>query len=241
MFICRRLLFQFALLILAPLSVSASAAVQQTTEKVGEILKSYYPRIEYQQINTTPIAGIYEIIAENNEVVYFAPASGHMFFGEIWSPDRKNLTRETKSRLMAEKISLFPLDKAIKIGNGPHQVIEVTDPDCPFCRQGSAYFAGRDDITRYVFLFPLDRLHPKAEAKARYILSSPDPEEAYEAVFAGDFDEQPLPEFKDNGILDLHRNIAKKVGVTGTPQYWIDGQHINGFNPQMVEQILGKQ
>jgi len=238
--ICYRILFQVFLLTLVPLAVSAATTAPATTENVGKILQSYYPRVKYQQINPTPIEGIYEIIAENNEVVYFAPATGHMIFGEIWSADRKNLTRETKDRLMAEKINLFPLDKAIKIGNGPHQVIEVTDPDCPFCRQGSAYFAGRNDITRYVFLFPLDRIHPKAEAKARYILSSPDPAEAYEAVFGGDFDDQPLPEFQDNGRLDLHRSIAHEIGVTSTPQYWIDGHHINGFNQQMVEQILGK-
>lgn len=230
------------ILALGCFSVAAIAAVPEkpVNEEVAKSLKQYYPRITYDQINPTPIKGLFEVITENNEIVYFAPATGHMIFGEIWSSNRRNLTRETTNRLMTEKIKLFPLDKAIKIGNGPHQVIEVTDPDCPFCRQGSAYFAGRDDITRYVFLFPLDRLHPKAEAKARYILSAPNPAEAYEEVFSGAYDNQPLPEFADNGQLELHREIARKVGVTGTPQYWIDGQHINGFNPQIVEKVIGK-
>ncbi len=218
----------------------AAPPSQPTTDAVAKALKTYYPGLKYDQINPTPLQGIYEIVAQGNEIVYFSPASGHMILGEIWSADRKNLTRATKDRLMAEKISLFPLEKAIKIGNGPHKVIEVTDPDCPFCRQGSAYFAGRVDVTRYVFLFPLDRLHPNADVKARYILSSPDPAAAYEEVFSGNFDQQPLPDFKDNGQLELHRKIANEVGVTGTPQYWIDGHHINGFNPQMVEQIIGK-
>ncbi len=218
----------------------AAPANQSSTDEVAQALTKYYPGLKYDQISPTPLQGIFEIVAQGSEVIYFSPATGHMIFGEIWSADRKNLTRATKDRLMAEKIDMFPLDKAIKIGNGPHKVIEVTDPDCPFCRQGSAYFAGRDDVTRYVFLFPLDRLHPNAAAKARYILSSPDPAEAYEEVFSGSFDKQPLPEFKDNGQLELHRKIAQEVGVTGTPQYWIDGHHINGFNPQMVEKVIGK-
>ena len=221
-------------------SALAAAASQPTPDEVAKNLTKYYPGLKYDQINPTPLPGIFEIIADNNEIVYFSPATGHMIIGEIWSANRKNLTRETKSRLMAEKVDLFPLDKAIKIGNGPHKIIEVTDPDCPFCRQGSAYFAGRDDVTRYVFLYPLDRLHPKAAAKARFILSAPDPAEAYEEVFSGNFDDQLLPEFKDNGMLELHRKIASEVGVTGTPQYWIDGHHINGFNAQQVEKVIGK-
>ena len=232
----------FALLCFAAPSFAAADS-QSASPEVVKALKKYYPGLNYEQINPTPLSGIFEIVAQGkqgSEVVYFSPATGHLIFGEIWSADRKNLTRETLSRLMAEKVDLFQLDKAIKIGNGPHKVIEVTDPDCPFCRKGSAYFAGRDDITRYVFLFPLTRLHPKAEAKARYILSAENQAEAYEEVFSGAFDNDPLPEFKDNGLLELHRDIATKVGVTGTPQYWIEGHHINGFNPQMVEKIIGK-
>jgi thiol:disulfide interchange protein DsbC len=227
------------LLLLSSLSISAYAAQQQgPSNSVSAALSSYYPQIKYQQINPTPVDGVYEVVVENGEIVYFVPASGHMFFGELWTVDAHNLTRESKNKLLSSKLSLFPLDQAIKIGEGPNQVIEVTDPDCPFCRQSSDFFAGRDDVTRYVFLFPLDQLHPQAAAKARYILTAEDPELAYEEVFSGKFDSQPVPEVIDNGVLDLHRKVANNIGINGTPRFWINGQHVAGFNPQQFEKLL---
>lgn len=229
------------LLILLLLPLTACAAQQQDQFKaVSSALAQNYPQLKTQQINQTPVTGVYEVVLLNNEIVYFAPASGHLFIGELWSAQNRNLTRESKSRMLAAKVKMFPLDKALKIGNGPTAIIEVTDPDCPFCRKSSEFFSTRDDITRYVFLFPLDRLHPQADAKARFILSSEDPEAAYEDVFSGMYDDQPLPEFEDNGLLNFHRQIAAKVGVTGTPQFWIKGQHVSGFNPQQFEALLAK-
>ncbi|MDX2481315.1 MAG: DsbC family protein [Desulfuromusa sp.] len=235
-----RLIFSLFLLLTA-LSISACAAQQQGQENsVSAALSSYYPQIKYQQIHPTPVDGVYEVVVENGEILYFVPVSGHMFFGELWTADAHNLTRESKNKLLSSKLKLFPLDQAIKIGDGPNQVIEVTDPDCPFCRQSSDFFAGRDDVTRYVFLFPLDQLHPKAAAKARYILTAEDPELAYEEVFSGKFDSQPIPEVIDNGMLDLHRKVASEIGINGTPRFWINGQHIAGFNPQQFEKLLNK-
>jgi thiol:disulfide interchange protein DsbC len=219
-----------------------AGATQQQNQiaAVSSALAMHYPKIIFQQINATPVAGIYEVVVENGEIIYFAPATGHIFVGELWSADARNLTRDSKDRLLSAKLGLFPLDKAIKIGDGPNQVIEVTDPDCPFCRQSSEFFAAREDTTRYVFLFPLDRIHPQAAAKARYILSAEDPELAYEEVFSGMYDNQPLPDVKDNGLLEIHRQVAAQIGINGTPRFWINGQHIAGYNPQEFEKLLNK-
>lgn len=208
---------------------------------VATSLSLYYPKIQPKQVSPTPIAGVFEIITQKDEILYFAPRTGHILVGEIWSSDGHNLTRETQNRLMEGKISQLPLDKALKIGSGPNQVIEVSDPDCPFCREGSAFFLGRNDVTRYVFLYPLSKIHPESEAKARYILSAENPAEAYEEVFSGEFDDKPLPEFKDNGLLDVQRQIAKGLGIHSTPRYWINGHYISGTNLKEFEKLLGQK
>ena len=230
--------------LLSLLSLSACATSPLTADKsesdVSKSLAQHYPQLKYQQINPTPVAGVYEIIIENGEIVYFDPVSGNMFFGELWTDDVRNLTEESKDRFMADKLKSIPLDQAIKIGDGPIQVVEITDPDCPYCRKSAAFFAGRDDVTRYVFLFPLDKIHPHAAAKARYILAAKDPGLAYEEVFSGKYDAQPVPVVTDNTRLDLHRQVAKKIGVHGTPQFWINGHHVAGFNPQRFKVLLGQ-
>lgn len=226
------LLFSLAL----PLPLIAASDAQ--LNGVAASLGMHYPNLPLKQIDPTPVEGIFEVITQKDEVLYFAPRTGHIFVGELWSSDGHNLTREAQSRLMEGKIAQFPLDKALKIGNGPNQVVEVSDPDCPFCRDGSAFFSARSDVTRYVFLYPLSKIHPEAEAKARYILSAPDPAEAYEEVFSGAFDHQPLPEFKDNGLLDVQRQIAQDLGINSTPRYWINGHYFAGTKIKEFEKLL---
>lgn len=235
LFIC--LLF---LVLTGPLLAGAVPLKQSPLDRVATALKMSYPQIPLKQLNPTPIEGIFEVITQKDEILYFASRTGHLFVGEIWNNAGQNLTRESHSRLMTKKLALFPLDKALKIGDGPNTVIEVADPDCPFCREGSAFFSTRDDVTRYVFLYPLERIHPQADAKSRYILSAEDPETAYEEVFSGEYDQKPLPEFKDNGLLDTHKQIVRKVGINSTPRYWINGEYISGTNLKKFEEQLNR-
>lgn len=236
----RIILCLFCLMLFLPALASADSEQQTQMNAVASSLKMAFPNIPLKQLGPTPIDGVYEIITEKDEILYFAPRTGHLLVGELWSNLGQNLTRESHSKLMTEKLEFLPLDKALKIGAGPNQVIEVSDPDCPFCRDGSEFFSARDDVTRYIFLYPLDRLHPQADAKSRYILSAEDPEAAYEEVFSGAYDKQPLPEYTDNGQLDIHRQVAEKIGINSTPRYWINGKFVSGSNLKEFENLLDK-
>ena len=218
--------------ILLPLTACASML------DVTESLRRDFPTINFQKVTPGPIEGVYQVVADQSEIIYYVPAAGYLMTGEFWTRDSKNLTQQAKVDLMTEKASLFPLDKALVIGKGPNQVIEVVDPDCPYCREGSAFFAGRSDVTRYVFLFPLN-IHENAAAKAAYILSSAEPEIAYEEVMGGAFDSQPLPEFKDNGLLKIHQQVGQQIGIHGTPKFWVNGRFVAGSSLKLVEQMLG--
>ena len=133
------------------------------------------------------------------------------------------------------------LDKAVKVGSGKTMVIEFTDPDCPFCRKGSAYFANRSDVTRYIILNPLP-MHPTAREKAEYILSAHDKAKAYEEVLSGKMDGKKLEGISKEGIrlLQDHLAMAKEEQATSTPTYLIYGRIIKGFNQQQIEELLGK-
>ena len=236
----RLILCVLCLTLILPTLVAAETAQESQLEAVASAVRMTYPSIPVKQIGPTPVDGIFEIITKKEEILYFAPRTGHMFVGELWSKAGQNLTRDSKGRLMTAKLEMFPLDKALKIGDGPNQVVEVSDPDCPFCRDGSEFFSARDDVTRYIFLYPLDRIHPQAEAKARYILSAEDQETAYEEVFTGAYDKQPVPMVKDNGLLATHREIVRKVGINSTPRYWINGKFVSGSNLKQFEKLLTK-
>jgi thiol:disulfide interchange protein DsbC len=211
-------------------------ADDKAPQQVVETLKQTYPRLEFQQVYTSPIAGLYEVVA-GNRVLYFAPETGHMLAGEMWNKEGENLSKARIGKIMGEKIKDLPMDKAVKIGSGKNTVIEVTDPDCPYCRKASEFFSQRTDVTRYIFFLPLS-MHPNAEEKVRFILSSENPALAYEEVMSGRYDDMPLPEFKDNGVFEIHKAATDLLGVAGTPNFWINGTYLSGANLQAIEKLL---
>lgn len=130
--------------------------------------------------------------------------------------------------------------KAITIGSGPKSVVEFTDPDCPFCRKASQYFAQRSDVTRHVFFYPLPR-HPRAKEKAQYVLSQSDKGKAYHEVMSGRLDNAPKLQASPRGVRlqEEQLEIAKRAKVTSTPTFIINGRIIEGFELKKIEENLG--
>jgi len=230
--------------------------VQKTvaTPTVEEALKTNFPDIKAESITPSPVKGLYEVITGQG-VLYFAPQEGIIISGNMFDKTKKNLTGERMNKIkakreqaMAEKAKDLPLDKAVKVGNGIHKIIEFTDPDCPYCRQAAKFFEPRKDITKYTFLFPLP-MHPDAGNKARYVLCQQDRGKAFEEVMQGKLDKdaegKPVKyevckstEVED--LMKLHKSLADKMGVTGTPFFIVDGTVVSGFDIPRFEQLLGK-
>jgi thiol:disulfide interchange protein DsbC len=131
--------------------------------------------------------------------------------------------------------------KSITIGNGEKTVVEFTDPDCPYCRQASTYFDGRRDVTRQVFFYPLPR-HPQAKEKAQFILSQIDRSRAYHDVMGGKMDMLRKFDILPKGIKlqEEQAEIARKLKVTSTPTFMINGRIIEGFDLKRIEEALGR-
>ena len=205
-----------------------------------ETLMKTFPNMKLDGFRESPLKGLYEITA-GEQVFYFSP-EGYLFFGEIWTKDGKNLTAEMREKVVAERINTLPLEKALKIGNGPKKVIEFTDPDCPYCRKVDNFLSKRTDVTRYVYFVPLRRIHPDAEKKARYILSQSDKDKAFRDVFEGVLDGKPISiaDGAQEQQLEEMEKIAAGLGVRGTPALWIEGAHVNGADIQRITGLLDK-
>lgn len=203
---------------------------------VEQRLRGLYPNFQYKALEPAPVPGLWAVISPEN-ILYFAPETGNLLVGDIWSPQGENLTQAVRDRNASARLATIPLDKAVKIGSGKHVVVEVTDPDCPFCRRGSEYFDTREDVTRYIFFLPLP-MHPNAEDKANFILGAANPADAYRAVMRGQFDNVPVPAAADRSRLREHQTIVAKLGVKGTPAYWVNGTFVSGANTSRIQQLL---
>lgn len=220
--------------------VAAGAPLQAATPE--ESLRKNFPNIPMESMTPTDIPGVYEVVA-GGRVAYYAPGPEYLIIGEIVTKDKKNLTQERNGEIMGNRLKTIPLEKALKIGNGPRKVIEITDPDCPFCRTASKFFSERTDVTRYIILYPLS-IHPNAEAKVKYIFCAKDRAKAYEEAMTGKLDDmkfKPCDDAKAAELAKAHKEIGDKAGIPGlgTPMFVIDGQVVRGANTPEMEKILG--
>ncbi|MBN1546697.1 MAG: DsbC family protein [Syntrophaceae bacterium] len=225
-------------ILLLLLVVFSSSLPAQTIE---ETLKKDYPAFVFDSVMPTPVKGIYAVVYAGHEIVYYLPESGILITGEMIARGGINMTEELKGEIMSSHYKEIPLDRGIKMGTGPHTVVEITDPNCPYCRHGAQYFAGRPDVTRYVFFWPLN---PDSEQKVRHILCAADRVKTYEEVMAGKYDEGATLSICQDAAVDetikFYKELGKKIGMTGTPVYFINGRAVRGANIPLIEVFMAE-
>jgi thiol:disulfide interchange protein DsbC len=162
----------------------------------------------------------------------------YLLFGDIFTTEGKSLTAEKKGEIAAALVKRLPLEKAVKSGNGKTEVIEFTDPDCPYCRKAYDFFKARTDVTVYSFFSPF--AHPAAVSKVHYILNSEDRAKAYREVFEGKTPVQPAEGYGDpvRKLAQEHLDLARSVGVSGTPTFFINGKQVVGADFRQIERLL---
>ena len=226
---------------IASIMATASIAFASGSPTPDAILKAAFPKLHVDSIEPSAVKGIYEVIAGGN-VLYFDPSGRNIIFGEVWSASGENLTAKARDKISTMKYKLFKdnLANAVKIGNGKHEVIEIIDPDCPYCRQMGNYWNKRNDVTRYVFFLPLT-MHPNAVSHSNYIMSATKPAAALEEVVSGKYDTVTVPSFTPSPKIAKQAELAAKSGISGTPAYYVNGSFVNGANVAAVEKIIGKE
>ncbi len=200
-----------------------------------------FKNIEPKFLGPGPLSGLYEMLV-GGRIIYYAPEKNWLLFGEFFSPDGISQTQQRLQQLYAAEIEDLPLEQAITVGEGPTEVIEFVDPDCPYCRRWNDFAKQHPELKRRIFLVPLDGLHPSARGKSEHILCAEDPAQTLEDFYAGRIGTDRLVGC-DAGKrrLTVHEDAARKLGLTGTPTLVIAGQVITGFNSARVQTLLSKE
>jgi thiol:disulfide interchange protein DsbC len=214
----------------------------QTAEKRSMLTAGIFKEIQLDQAGIkSGIDGLYEVVSGQN-VIYYDPKSGTKLIGEMYTKEGKNLTVEARDKASAQAaLKELPLDKAIKIGKGKNTVIMFTDPDCPFCRKIEEYFKDRKDIIRYVYLLPLEQLHPKSMDKSKIIMCSPDKMKAFFKAMGGSLDTEELKPCADEkvaAILNDNISLARRLGIQGTPYLIVNGVAVRGADTKRIDELL---
>lgn len=200
-------------------------------------LKNNFPTMKVERLQPAPIKGIYEVVTDKG-LVYYAPEAECLIAGDIITKQGKNLTQQRRDEILMERVKTLPLDKALKLGAGRHTVIEFTDPNCSYCRKAFQVLAKKEDMTRYIFFFPLS----KASAdKVQHILCATDRVGAYKEAFSGQLDKKPLTPCERaevTTLMKIHRDQGMRLGIEGTPFFIIDGHIVAGADIPVIEKLL---
>lgn len=173
-------------------------------------------------------------VVRGNEVLFVKEDLSILINGEVMDLQaNRSLTSELRNAARP-KINVAELDvrDAIKIGAGQDVLYVFSDPDCPFCRQVETELGKLQDVTVYVFPFPIAGLHPNATAIAESIWCSDDRAGAWRAYLTEG--KQPAVATCANPI---EKNIAaaKRFQLFGTPALvFSDGFVIPGAVPASV-------
>ena len=218
----------------------------KSMDEIKQIVKQKLPNTEFT-VEKSPVSCVYELWTNNGQVLY--TDGNYLVIGHVVDFSGKDLTQakidEKISKDMLSKIDKLDKSKLFKIGNGPVEIIEFTDPECPYCRRAESMLESvKDKITRYVVFMPLP-FHQNAKPLTEYILCS-GTEKAYKDAFAGKVD---LTKFrcpkekreKIEKVIEEHMNLAQEFGIRGTPTFVIKMSEgykvIPGANPEILNII----
>jgi thiol:disulfide interchange protein DsbC len=114
-------------------------------------------------------------------------------------------------------------------------VAVFSDPDCPFCKRIEQEFEKLTDVTVYIFLYPIEQLHPKAVDRSKAIWCSANRLKAWDDYML----RGTAPTAKSdcaNPVTELVE-YGKKRGINGTPTLvFADGSRVPGaLNASQLE------
>jgi len=225
---------RIATLILAALAAVLSMPPAQAGE--GEIraaVMKVAPDARITSISKSGPAGFMEVVldgAQGPMVVYADDKGEYLLIGDMLEiKSRRNLTRERMDKLTEVKWDSLPLQNAIKIvrGDGKRRLAVFSDPDCPYCRKAEQEFAKLDNVTLYVFPYPLP-MHADAGRKSKLVWCSKDRSKAWLDLML----KNKLPEGKadcDNPV-DENLVLGNKLRIDGTPALiFPNGKRVPGY------------
>jgi len=215
-------------------SISAGVAANEATVKAE--LQKKYPEIVVETVSKSPVPGIYEVFAQG-QMIYTDEKAAYLFVNAnlIDTEKKSNLTEERMSKLTAIKFDQLPLNLALQKvkGKGTRTLAYFGDPNCGYCKKFEQDLTKIDDVTIYVFLYPV--LGPDSTEKARSIWCSKDRIKAWDNQLVNGV-APTAPTTCDTSSIDKTVAFGKQKNITGTPtMFFVDGQRIPGAIP--VEQI----
>ena len=232
------------LLLIAAVALSSAALADE-----AELRRTLEPKLGVQidGIEAGPVPGLYEVryrSPQGVQVIYVDASGNYVIQGKIYDlRAERDLTDERLRKLNAIKFESLPLDLAVKIqrGNGKRVLAMFSDPYCPACRQFERSLAQLDNVTIYVFMYPVIR--PENTDHSRMVWCAPDRAKAWLELAAA-----PKPKVPNAGTacgdpVDKVLKLGRSLAVNSTPTLILaNGERVSGgLSPDDLKELLDQR
>ncbi len=187
-------------------------------------------------VQPAPVAGIFEVrfqSADGPRILYTDAQGSYIFTGHlIDAKTDRDLTEERLRKLTAIDFGSLPLDLAVKVqrGNGKRVLAMFSDPYCPYCRRLEQTLLQLDDITVYVFMYPVIR--PANADHSRAVWCSKDRAKAWLELAAAEKPKVPAAGANCANPVDKVLELGRSMRVRSTPTlYFSNGERAEGGMP----------
>ena len=210
--------------------LACSAHADSSTIKKN--LAVQFPKSDISSVEKTPYAGLYEVVIDG-QIIYADENADYLFLGNVMdTKTKKNLTNERLAKLDAVGFNTLPLDHAIKFvkGDGSRKLAVFSDPECPYCKRLEQELTKVNNITIYMFPYPIESLHPGTTALSKQIWCAKDKNAAWQEALLKNI--VPKNDGKCSNPVDANVALGNKLHISGTPTLiFINGQRVPGAVP----------
>lgn len=211
----------------------AAATAWANEAKIRSTLEPKLGGAKIEGVQPAPTPGLWEVrfrTPEGMRVLYTDANASFVIQGHIFElVSGRDLTDERLRKLNAVKFESLPLDLAVKVqrGNGKRVLAMFSDPYCPACRKFEAELAQVDDITIYVFMYPVIR--PENANHSRAVWCSTDRAKAWLELAAAPRPKVPAAGASCANPIDKLLEAGRKLGVNSTPTLFLaNGERLSG-------------
>lgn len=218
--------------IIAALALSIAAFSAAADEaQIRKVLEQKLQGVQIEGIAPTPVPGLWEVRYRGPrgvQIVYTTSSASHVIEGRMIDlRSERDLTEERLRKLNAIRFDSLPLEQAVKIqrGNGKRVLAMFSDPYCPACKQFEQTLQQIDDVTVYVFMYPVIR--PELADHSKAVWCSPDRSRAWlDLALRG---QRPSTSPGCETPVEKNVDFGQSLGINSTPTLiFANGERVAG-------------
>jgi thiol:disulfide interchange protein DsbC len=199
--------------------------------QIRKVLEQKLQGVKIEGVAPAPVPGLWEVryrTPRGIQILYSNATATHVIDGRIVDlRNDRDLTEERLRKLNAIRFDSLPMEQAVKIqrGNGKRVLAMFSDPYCPACKQFEQTLQQIDDITIYVFMYPVIR--PELADHSKAVWCSPDRSKAWlDLALRG---QRPTSGLDCETPIDKNVDLGHSLGVNSTPTLiFANGERVAG-------------